>query len=68
MTAESGGNLGLTKGRPSISIELVPRSIESVEAELEVIRAHLPGASAVNIPDLLRFETRSWDACAAVLA
>jgi methylenetetrahydrofolate reductase (NADPH) len=58
----------LTKAAPSISIELVPRDLESIAAELEIIREHLPTASAVNIPDLLRFETRSWDACASVLA
>ena len=55
-------------GRPAISVELVPRSLDSVEAELATIRTQLPGVAAVNIPDLLKFETRSWDACAAALA
>lgn len=53
--------------RAPISIELVPRSTESIEAELNVIRDKFPRVSAVNIPDLLKFETRSWDGCAAAL-
>jgi len=46
-----------------VSIELVPRSAESVEADLRALRAHFPQVSTVNIPDLLRFPLRSWDAC-----
>jgi len=47
-----------------ISIELVPRSRESVQRDLEVIRGELSAIRMVNIPDLLRFDLRSWDACA----
>jgi len=46
-----------------LSIELVPRSPASVEAELATIAARFPGVDTVNIPDLLRFELRSWEAC-----
>lgn len=46
-----------------ISIELVPRSIESLQADLQTLRDRFPSIQMVNIPDLLRFEVRSWDAC-----
>ena len=46
-----------------ISIELVPRSVESLEQELARVREHFPGVGTVNIPDLLRFEMRSWQGC-----
>ncbi len=47
-----------------ISIELVPRSVQSLEQDLARVREHFPAVHTVNIPDLLRFELRSWDACA----
>ena len=47
-----------------ISIELVPRSIASLDAELAAIAAQFPAVRTVNVPDLLRFPLRSWDACA----
>ena len=47
-----------------ISIELVPRSIESLHADLNALHTHFPEFDTVNIPDLLRFDVRSWDACA----
>lgn len=46
-----------------ISIELVPRSVESLEAELRTLRDLFPSVQMVNIPDLLHFDLRSWDAC-----
>jgi methylenetetrahydrofolate reductase (NADPH) len=46
-----------------VSIELVPRSPESIDADLAVIRSRLPAVQMVNIPDLLGFELRSWEAC-----
>ncbi len=48
-----------------ISVELVPRDVEHLQAELGTIRAHLPGVDTVNVPDLLRFKLRSWQGCAA---
>lgn len=48
----------------AISIELVPRSAESVAGDLRLIASRFPVVDAVNVPDLLRFELRSWDACA----
>jgi len=47
----------------NISIELVPRSEENVQEELEKVQEHLPRVTMVNIPDLLRFPLRSWRAC-----
>jgi len=46
-----------------VSIELVPRSAESIAADLALIQARLPSVRMVNIPDLLAFELRSWEAC-----
>jgi methylenetetrahydrofolate reductase (NADPH) len=46
-----------------ISLELVPRSLVSLDADLAAIEAHFPGVDTVNIPDLLRFPLRSWEAC-----
>jgi methylenetetrahydrofolate reductase (NADPH) len=47
-----------------VSVELVPRSPTSVQAEVATIREHLPHVDTVNVPDLLKFPLRSWDACA----
>ncbi len=47
-----------------ISIELVPRSVESIEADVALLCERFPGIDTVNIPDLMRMELRSWDACA----
>ena len=47
-----------------ISIELVPRSQAAIAAELELLAREFPGVRMVNIPDLLRFDLRSWEACA----
>jgi len=46
-----------------ISIELVPRSAESLCQELALVKEHLPSIDRINIPDILRFDLRSWDGC-----
>ncbi|MFQ5579529.1 MAG: methylenetetrahydrofolate reductase [Nitrospiria bacterium] len=46
-----------------ISIELVPRSSESLEGDLGVLREEFKSIQLVNIPDILRYELRSWEAC-----
>jgi methylenetetrahydrofolate reductase (NADPH) len=51
-----------------ISIELVPRSLASIERESLLIRESFPSVRTVNIPDLLRMELRSWEACVAARA
>ena len=45
-----------------LSVELVPRSHESLLREVTLIRDHFPMVTMLNIPDLLRFPVRSWDA------
>lgn len=47
----------------TISIELVPRSEESLRSELDIIKSHFTDIQTVNIPDLLRFDIRSWEGC-----
>ena len=47
-----------------ISVELVPRSEAEVFADASLVQSALPEANAFNIPDLMRFPLRSWDACA----
>ncbi len=47
-----------------ISVELVPRSPESLTAELAAVGARFPALDTVNLPDLERFSLRSWEACA----
>jgi len=46
-----------------ISIELVPRSESSLRQELEQVQQHFPAISRINIPDILRFDLRSWQGC-----
>lgn len=46
-----------------ISIELVPRDLHSLQLELQLIRQHFPLVDTTNIPDLLKFKLRSFEAC-----
>lgn len=48
----------------TISIELVPRNAETLNRDLQQVREHFPAIDTINIPDLLKFSLRSWDACA----
>lgn len=56
----------MTAPQPRISVELVPRSAESLAAEVAEVAARLPRVSAINVPDLLKFPLRSWDAAGVV--
>lgn len=49
-----------------LSVELVPRSLESLALEVQAVCTHLPKVTTINIPDLLRYPLRSWQACAHV--
>jgi methylenetetrahydrofolate reductase (NADPH) len=49
--------------KANISIELVPRDLASLQQELRVLRETFPAIDTTNIPDLLKFELRSWQAC-----
>ena len=46
-----------------ISIELVPRSFNSLEDECLSIVKKYPFLDTLNIPDIMRMPIRSWDAC-----
>jgi len=46
----------------NISLEIVPRD-EPTIAENIAIASRFPEITLINIPDLLRFPTRSWEAC-----
>jgi methylenetetrahydrofolate reductase (NADPH) len=46
-----------------ISIELVPRDRDALENDLRQVKTHFPQIETINIPDLLKFDLRSWDAC-----
>ena len=48
-----------------ISVELVPRSHSAVVRDAHFIRERFGWVTMLNIPDLLRFPLRSWDACSA---
>jgi methylenetetrahydrofolate reductase (NADPH) len=53
-----------TKGAAvNISIELVPRNEESLHQELKLIQENFSQVNTINIPDLMRFKTRSWHGC-----
>lgn len=45
-----------------ISVELVPRDPEHIIQDTKTVKACFPIADTINIPDLMRFSLRSWDA------
>lgn len=47
-----------------VSVELIPRSVEELEAEFAQLKPFIGQVDAVNIPDLLRFDLRSWQGAA----
>ena len=47
-----------------ISLELIPRTRSGLRAELEEVKQTFPGVDTINVPDLARFSTRSWEGCA----
>uniref|UniRef100_A0A7C3EAM5 Methylenetetrahydrofolate reductase n=1 Tax=Gracilinema caldarium TaxID=215591 RepID=A0A7C3EAM5_9SPIR len=49
----------------NISLELVPRDEQSISEGLSVVSRY-SDISLINIPDLLRFPIRSWEACAII--
>lgn len=51
----------------SFSIEIVPRNWEYLQEQYSAISASFPQIDTVNIPDLLKFEIRSWNACQKAL-
>ncbi len=49
---------------PRICVELVPRTLESLTAELHELRALWPGITSVNLPDLDHLALTSCQSCA----
>ena len=49
-----------------ISVELVPRSPESLLEQASSLAEHAPWADTINVPDLVRFDLRSWEACGLI--
>ena len=47
-----------------VSVELIPRDREALEAQLAEVEAYLPRVDTINVPDILRFPLRSWAGCA----
>lgn len=45
-----------------ISVELVPRSVESIRTEMGQVADRLGSVDTINIPDLVKFDLRSWEA------
>jgi methylenetetrahydrofolate reductase (NADPH) len=50
-----------------VSIELVPRDVTAIRAQLDDTLALGPRVAVTNFPDLLRFDLRSWEAAAFAL-
>jgi methylenetetrahydrofolate reductase (NADPH) len=46
-----------------LSVELVPRSAAELASDALIVKTMLPAANALNLPDLTRFQLRSWEAC-----
>lgn len=47
-----------------ISIELVPRSEEALNEELQLLKNNYDYIDLINVPDLLRYDLHSWEAAA----
>ena len=50
-----------------VSVELVPRTPESLMADVQTVRDILPQVSILNVPDLIRFDLRSHDAASLIV-
>ncbi|WP_143871816.1 methylenetetrahydrofolate reductase [Catenovulum sediminis] len=45
----------------NISFEIVPRTAEATEQQMDFVKQQLPFINTINIPDLLRLPIRSWE-------
>jgi len=45
----------------NISFEIVPRSLEAFDQQYAFVRQLDKGVNIINVPDIQRFETRSWE-------
>ncbi len=46
-----------------ISLELVPNNEELLSQQLSYTKSNYPEIEGINIPDLIKFDMRSWDGC-----
>ena len=51
-----------------VSVELIPRNEHELRTDALAALAAMPMVNVFNVPDLVRFQLRSWDACAIVRA
>lgn len=49
-----------------ISLELVPRNGQYILEQTAFVEREILPVSAINFPDLMRFDIRSWDACSII--
>ena len=49
-----------------VSLELVPRTGRYICEQTSFVEEVIPQITAINFPDLLRFDIRSWEACRMV--
>lgn len=49
-----------------IAVELVPRTIDAVKEDFEIVKSCCPQLDIINVPDLVRYDTRSWQACGSI--
>ncbi|GAN71528.1 methylenetetrahydrofolate reductase [Acetobacter syzygii] len=47
-----------------LCVELIPRSAESLAQDVATVKSVFPAADTLNVPDLMRFPLRSWEAAA----
>ncbi len=52
----------------NISIEIVARDAEQIAAELLQVSDFCPSVNTINVPDIVRYKLRSWDAVPLVNA
>ena len=45
----------------NISFEIVPRSLEAFDQQYQFVRQLDSGINTINVPDIQRFDTRSWE-------
>lgn len=49
-----------------ILLEVIPRDVSTLLSEVSYVKNNFSQISGINIPDLLRFETRSWVAASKI--
>jgi methylenetetrahydrofolate reductase (NADPH) len=50
----------------NISFEIVPRSLEAFEQQYAFVQTLDKGINIINVPDIQRFDTRSWELAAQI--